>query len=121
MYLKRFVELFIVYVISFVLGSLIYGWNFFSSYWFLILVGGIIGYIILVIPLTIMTIRKMTKRETASGENQPGQSRFSNVLSELPGYFYLASSDDAGKISNSIVTYTQSEKHENVFYVVTNP
>ncbi|USS86647.1 pyridoxamine 5'-phosphate oxidase family protein [Fructilactobacillus cliffordii] len=121
MYLKRFVELFIVYVISFALGSLIYGWNFFTNYWFLILIGGIIGYIILIIPLTIMTIRKMTKRETASGENQPAQSRFSNVLAELPGNLYLATSDSDGNVSNSIVTYTQSEKQENVLYVVTDP
>ncbi|USS85345.1 pyridoxamine 5'-phosphate oxidase family protein [Fructilactobacillus myrtifloralis] len=121
MYLKRFVELFIVYLISFVVGSFVYGIAFVTTNGLLILAGGLIGYCVLVIPLTIMTIRKMTKRATASGEHQPAQSRFNQVLAALPSYFYLATSDQTDQVSNSIVTFAQSEHHENVFYVATDP
>ncbi|WP_395318469.1 pyridoxamine 5'-phosphate oxidase family protein [Fructilactobacillus frigidiflavus] len=118
MYLKRFIELFIAYAISFLLAILAIGYPFNFAHLALISSGVIVGYLVLVIPLTLLTIKKMTTRKKASGVNQH-ESKFANVLNSLPAFMYLATKNKDGIISNSIITYAQSSKQENVFYVVT--
>ncbi|WP_429970898.1 pyridoxamine 5'-phosphate oxidase family protein [Fructilactobacillus sp. Tb1] len=119
MYLKRFIELFIAYAISFLLAILAIGYPFNFAHLGSIIAGVVVGYLVLVIPLTLLTIKKMTTREKASGVTNK-QSKFSKVLSKLPAYLYLATKDNDGVISNSIITYSQSSDKENVFYVVTD-
>lgn len=118
MYLKRFVELFIAYAISFSIAIVTIGYPLNFSHLGLIILGVIIGYLILVIPLTLLTIKKLMTRKKASGVNL-NESKFSKVLNSLPAFIYLATNNSAGIISNSIITYAQSSKKENVFYVVT--
>lgn len=119
MYLKRFVELFIAYGVSFLIAIWVIGYPFNFYHLGLIILGVIVGYIILVIPLTLLTIKKMATRENASGVNK-NKSKFSKVLNELPAFIYLATKNNDGTISNSIITYSQSSKQENIFYVVTS-
>lgn len=118
MYLKRFVELLIAYAISFLIAIIAIGYPLNFSHLGLIILGIIIGYLILVIPLTFLTIKKLTTRKKASGVNG-NESKFSMVLNSLPGFIYLATKNSAGIISNSIITYAQSSEQENIFYVVT--
>lgn len=58
MTVKRFVQLFICYFISMALAIFITRAFPISNIWTFILIAAIIGYIILVIPLTILTLLK---------------------------------------------------------------
>ncbi|AEN99146.1 pyridoxamine 5'-phosphate oxidase family protein [Lactobacillus sanfranciscensis] len=119
MYLKRFIELFIAYAISFLLAILVIGYPFNFQHLTSIILGIIVGYLVLIVPLTLLTIKKLTTRKNASGVNS-NESKFSKVLNSLPAFIYLATKNTDGIISNSIITYAQSSEKENVFYVVTS-
>ena len=58
MSIKRFVQLFIVYFVSIAAAYFITDQFAISSNWGNVLWITIIGYIILVLPLTVMTVRK---------------------------------------------------------------
>lgn len=119
MYLKRFIELFIAYAISFLLAILVIGYPFNFQHLTSIILGIIVGYLVLIVPLTFLTIKKLTTRKNASGVNS-NENKFSKVLNSLPAFIYLATKNTDGIISNSIITYAQSSEKENVFYVVTS-
>ncbi|GAA3022498.1 hypothetical protein [Tetragenococcus solitarius] len=58
MSIKRFVQLFICYFISIVIATFIIRLFSISNIWLATTMIAIVGYIVLVIPLTIMTILK---------------------------------------------------------------
>ena len=61
MTITRFVQLFVCYFISILIAVLLTSLFHFSNQWLEILVISIIGYIVLTIPLTILTIVKSKK------------------------------------------------------------
>ncbi|POH21737.1 hypothetical protein [Fructilactobacillus sanfranciscensis] len=65
MYLKRFIELFIAYAISFLLAILVIGYPFNFQHLTSIILGIIVGYLVLIVPLTLLTIKKLTTRKNA--------------------------------------------------------
>ena len=61
MTITRFIQLFVCYFISILIAVLLTNLFHFSNQWLEILVISIIGYIVLTIPLTILTIVKSKK------------------------------------------------------------
>jgi len=59
--ITRFIQLFVCYFISILIAVLLTNLFHFSNQWLEILVISIIGYIVLTIPLTILTIVKSKK------------------------------------------------------------
>ncbi|KRN33407.1 pyridoxamine 5'-phosphate oxidase family protein [Weissella halotolerans] len=121
MYLKRFIELFVVYAISLMIALAVFVGGFdLVKQWVPLTLALIAGYLVLVVPLTALTLKKMTTRQKASGVQQ-ATSELSQTLGQLPPYIALATVTPSGQVMNSIVTYAQDEQAENVFYVVTDP
>lgn len=121
MYVKRFVELFVVYAISLVVAIAVFVGGFdLGKQWLTLSLALLAGYVVLVLPLTLLTLKKMTTREQASGA-QTGSSRLNQTLSQVPPYLALATVTPSGQVMNSIVTYAQAADKENVLYVVTDP
>ncbi|MCD5003409.1 hypothetical protein IV487_13145 [Enterococcus saccharolyticus] len=58
MSVKRFVQLFVCYLISIVIAVTLTDFFSVSNRWLFILLVSVIGYIVLTIPLTIMTMMK---------------------------------------------------------------
>ncbi|WP_413627320.1 hypothetical protein R4B61_05770 [Fructilactobacillus vespulae] len=97
MYLKRFIELLVVYSFSFSLAIILTG---IKTSLLRLFIGILIGYLVLVIPLTFLTIKKMKKRNAVSGSNLKNKNRFQTVLDALPAFLYLATQDGNKVISN---------------------
>ncbi|WP_161901362.1 hypothetical protein [Candidatus Enterococcus willemsii] len=58
MSVKRFVQLFVCYLVSIVIAVTLTDFFSVSNRWLFILLVSVIGYIVLTIPLTIMTMMK---------------------------------------------------------------
>lgn len=61
MSIKRFVQLFCFYCLSTVVSYSLIIWLNISSFWGAILIMSIIGYIVLTLPLTLLTLKKEKK------------------------------------------------------------
>ncbi|GAK31382.1 hypothetical protein WOSG25_090800 [Weissella oryzae SG25] len=114
MYVKRFLQLFVVFFIAILLSELVvFGLGIKTLFWTIIVVS-VLGYILLVIPLVVMTIRKAKEKNA----NDASNNQFGLVLAKLPNKITLAYVNNT-KVYNSIVTFKQSKTAENVLYVVT--
>ena len=78
----------------------------------------IIGYIVLIIPLTTLTILKQRKK-FSSNTDSISDDVFNNTLAKVENVFVLATKSEAGDLTASIVTFKQSASDDNVFFVVT--
>ncbi|MCF1684883.1 hypothetical protein LQF67_04705 [Tetragenococcus halophilus] len=61
MTVKRFVQLFICYFISIAIAILVTNLFSITNIWLAIVLVAVIGYIVLIIPLTILTLSKQKK------------------------------------------------------------
>ncbi|WP_314067836.1 hypothetical protein [uncultured Vagococcus sp.] len=58
MELKRFVQLFLVYALSLFIPLLLISWLNITNFFSMLIVLIIVGYIVMTIPLTVMTVKK---------------------------------------------------------------
>lgn len=58
MELKRFVQLFLVYALSLFIPLLLISWLNITNFFSMLIVLIIVGYIVMTIPLTAMTVKK---------------------------------------------------------------
>ncbi|MGX7231892.1 hypothetical protein ACWODG_03935 [Enterococcus italicus] len=65
MSIKRFVQLFCFYFISIVVSYSFIIWLDIASFWGTILIMSVIGYIVLTLPLTLLTLKKKKEEKPA--------------------------------------------------------
>lgn len=65
MSIKRFVQLFCFYFLSIVVSYGIITWLDIASFWGTILIMSVIGYIVLTLPLTLLTLEKKKEEKPA--------------------------------------------------------
>ncbi len=65
MSIKRFVQLFCFYFLSIVVSYSFIIWLDIASFWRTILIMSVIGYIVLTLPLTLLTIKKKKEEKPA--------------------------------------------------------
>ncbi|KRL00503.1 pyridoxamine 5'-phosphate oxidase family protein [Liquorilactobacillus capillatus] len=119
MYVKRFVQLFLIFLLTIFMSMLFISLFGIRGYFMQSVVLTLVGYIILVIPLTILTILKQRKKFNVEGTNE-NNSEFKNVLSKLDNIIILSTLSSNNVISSSIITFKQSRAKENVFYIMSD-
>ncbi|CAK8053832.1 pyridoxamine 5'-phosphate oxidase family protein [Eupransor demetentiae] len=119
MYFKRFVQLFVVFLITISISEALAALFHVQALGWRILFITIVGYICLTIPLTIMTVMKNRKKfaQAKSGDNS---SKFRQAMEELPNLVALATANTAGQMSDNIITYKLSRTEDNVLYMVSD-
>jgi len=65
MSIKRFVQLFCFYFLSIVVSYSFIIWLDITSFWGMILIMSIAGYIVLTLPLTLLTLKKKKEEKPA--------------------------------------------------------
>lgn len=118
MYPKRFIQLFIIFFITIFISLGIVSLFNVSGFWLQGILITIIGYIILIIPLTTLTILKQRKKFSSNTDSN-SDDVFNNTLAKVENVFVLATKSEAGNLTASIVTFKQSASDDNVFFVVT--
>ncbi|MFT9031280.1 MAG: pyridoxamine 5'-phosphate oxidase family protein [Leuconostoc pseudomesenteroides] len=83
------------------------------------LVLSLVGYIILVIPLTILTLLKQRKKFSHDSGIGKSNNVFQNSLNVLDNIIILSTISSDNVSNSSIITFKQSNSDENVFYCVT--
>ncbi len=68
MYLKRFVQLFVIFFVSLVIFALILEMNF-GNFWLRFALGLLVAYIFLTLPLVLLTIFKSNRKAKVVGTN----------------------------------------------------
>ncbi len=116
MYLKRFIQLFVVFLISLAVFALILEMNF-GNYWLRFVLGLIVAYVFLTLPLVLLTIIKSNKKANVVGTNA-AENKLAYLLKDFPGYLALSVTDENSKSSTTIMSFIQAQKTENVFYMV---
>ncbi|MDR0318003.1 MAG: pyridoxamine 5'-phosphate oxidase family protein [Lactococcus lactis] len=116
MYLKRFIQLFVVFLISLAVFALILEMNF-GNYWLRFVLGLIIAYVFLTLPLVLLTIFKTNKKANVVGTNAV-ENELAYLLKDFPGYLALSVTDENSKSSTTIMSFIQAKKTENIFYMV---
>lgn len=116
MYFKRFAQLFVIFLIAVAIFSLILEAHF-AHFWLRFILGTVLAYLVLTLPLVLLTVLKARKKATAVGESQR-EGELAKILTQLPGYLALSSQSADGKISTTIMSFIQAEQKENVFYMV---
>ncbi|MEG2505434.1 MAG: pyridoxamine 5'-phosphate oxidase family protein [Carnobacterium sp.] len=116
MYLKRFIQLFVVFLISLAVFALILEMNF-GNYWLRFVLGLIIAYVFLTLPLVLLTIFKTNKKANVVGTNAV-ENELAYLLKDFPGYLALSVTDENSKSSTTIMSFIQAQKTENIFYMV---
>ena len=116
MYLKRFIQLFVVFLISLAVFALILEMNF-GNYWLRFVVGLIVAYVFLTLPLVLLTIIKSNKKANVVGTNAV-ENELAYLLKDFPGYLALSVTDENSKSSTTLMSFIQAQKTENVFYMV---
>ncbi|WEA53765.1 pyridoxamine 5'-phosphate oxidase family protein [Weissella paramesenteroides] len=119
MYPKRFIQLFIIFFVTIFISLAIVDLFHVREFWLQGILVTIVGYIILIIPLTALTILKQRKKFSGQTDNDRDDI-FNKTLSKLENVFVLATKASDGKLTASIVTFKQSTVNENVFYIVTS-
>lgn len=116
MYLKRFIQLFVVFLISLAVFALILEMNF-GNYWLRFVLGLIIAYVFLTLPLVLLTIFKTNKKANVVGTNAV-ENELAYLLKDFPGNLALSVTDENSKSSTTIMSFIQAQKTENIFYMV---
>lgn len=116
MYLKRFIQLFVVFLISLAVFALILEMNF-GNYWLRFVLGLIVAYVFLTLPLVLLTIFKTNKKANVVGTNAV-ENELAYLLKDFPGYLALSVTDENSKSSTTIMSFIQAQKTENIFYMV---
>ena len=116
MYLKRFIQLFVVFLISLAVFALILEMNF-GNYWLRFVLGLIVAYVFLTLPLVLLTIIKSNKKANVVGTNAV-ENELAYLLKDFPGYLALSVTDENSKSSTTLMSFIQAQKTENVFYMV---
>jgi hypothetical protein len=120
MYLKRFIQLLVVFIISSILWVWLYQSNFLGNQLASFIVAMAIGYGLLVLPLVVLTLMKgRRKAESVGSYGEAG--RLTKILNELPGYIVFTWQDEHANPATAIMSFVQSSRSENVFYMVTEP
>ena len=116
MYLKRLVQLFVIFFVSLVIFALILEMNF-GNYWLRFVLGLIIAYVFLTLPLVLLTIFKTNKKANVVGTNAV-ENELAYLLKDFPDYLALSVTDENSKSSTTIMSFIQAQKTENIFYMV---
>lgn len=116
MYLKRFIQLFVVFLISLAVFALILEMNL-GNYWLSFVLGLIIAYVFLTLPLVLLTIFKTNKKANVVGTNAV-ENELAYLLKDFQGYLALSVTDENSKSSTTIMSFIQVQKTENIFYMV---
>lgn len=90
------------------------------SGWVRIVFITIVGYVILTIPLTILTVIKSRRKFSGSQVTHRSDSRFSTVVASLPNLLVLTTKNAAGQLATSVITFKPSHSQENVLYMVSD-
>ncbi|MCL2681471.1 MAG: pyridoxamine 5'-phosphate oxidase family protein [Streptococcaceae bacterium] len=117
MYFKRFLQLFVIYLIAVLVFLSLVASNFLQNKIVTVVVAIIISYIILTLPLVILTIVKAKKKENIVG-SQSQSGELTQILKDLPGYIAFSYQNSQGQLSTTIMSFVQSTKEENVLYMV---
>lgn len=110
MYLKRFIQLFVVFLISLAVFALILEMNF-GNYWLRFVLGLIIAYVFLTLPLVLLTIFKTNKKANVVGTNAV-ENELAYLLKDFPGYLALSVTDENSKSSTTIMSFIQAQKRK---------
>ena len=116
MYLKRFIQLFVVFLISLAVFALILEMDF-GNYWLRFVLGLIVAYVFLTLPLVLLTIIKSNKKANVVGTNAV-ENELAYLLKDFPGYLALSVTDENSKSSTTLMSFIQAQKTENIFYMV---
>lgn len=118
MYLKRFVQLFVIFFVSLVIFALILERNF-GNFWLRFALGLLVAYIFLTLPLVLLTIFKSNRKAKVVGTNA-SKNELAYLLKDFPGYLALSVTDESLKSSTTIMSFIQAQKNENVLYMVSD-
>ena len=117
MYFKRFLQLFLIYVLAALVLVNIVSTNFLQNKSLTFLLGLLISYVVLTLPLVFLTLLKTKKKATSVGaQGKGGEVR--RILAFLPGYIALSCPTKEGQSATTIMSFIQSVHQENVFYMV---
>ncbi|MCK8616997.1 pyridoxamine 5'-phosphate oxidase family protein [Fructobacillus sp. M158] len=119
MYPKRFIQLFLAFFVTILLSESLATLFSLSHLWQRIFFVTVIGYLLLVTPLTLMTIKKNQKKFS----KETGNSRhaaLSAVYEEVPNLVALATINAEGELANTLITFKPSSTDEQVWYLVTD-
>lgn len=119
MYAKRFIQLFIIFLITVFVAMYCVKVIGVEGYFYQSLILTVIGYIILIVPLTALTIMKQKKKFSLS-TNTNKQHAFQSALEKLENIVIVSTLSNDGMMTSSILTFKQSKQQENVWYVVTD-
>jgi len=119
MYAKRFIQLFVMFLVAIFIALFVVVSLGIQGYLAQALVLTVVGYIILVMPLTALTIMKQRKKFSTS-TNATADNVFQNALNMLDNILVLSTVSADNVISASVITFKQSSTAENVFYIVTD-
>ncbi|ACA83130.1 MULTISPECIES: pyridoxamine 5'-phosphate oxidase family protein [Leuconostoc] len=118
MYTKRFVQLFVIFLVTMFIATFILQQLNIQGYVYQALTLTIVGYIILTIPLTILTILKQRKKFNNSTSNQ-SKDMLQKTLETLENVMVLSTVSESKALTTSVITFKQSRSESNVFYLVT--
>ncbi|MCL2113025.1 pyridoxamine 5'-phosphate oxidase family protein [Lactococcus protaetiae] len=118
MYFKRFAQLFVIFLIAVGIFSMILEGNF-GTFWLRFILGLIVAYAVLTLPLVILTIAKANKKANIVGTKRT-EGELAEILQKLPGYIALSVQSGDGKTATTIMSFVQSQHLENVLYMVSD-
>ncbi|MFK4946888.1 pyridoxamine 5'-phosphate oxidase family protein [Lactococcus garvieae] len=117
MYFKRFLQLFLIYILAALVLTGIVSTNFLQNKSLTFVLAVLVSYTVLTLPLVLLTVLKTNKKATSVGaQGQGGKVR--QVLSGLPGYLILSCQTKDGMQETTIMSFIQSVHEEIVFYMV---
>lgn len=119
MYAKRFIQLFLIFLLTIFIAMLVVSYLDIKGYFVQSLALSVVGYIILVIPLTILTVLKQRKKFSKDG-NSKSNSEFNNALSKLDNIIVLSTVSENNRVTSSVITFKQSRTEDNIFYIMTD-
>ncbi|MBS9334730.1 pyridoxamine 5'-phosphate oxidase family protein [Fructobacillus sp. M1-13] len=119
MYPKRFIQLFIIFFVTVTLSFLLLNALQIHNLFLQIALVTVVGYLILVLPLTVLTVLKQKKKFAKSGNGQAGPLQ--EALSKLPNMVSLATKGADGAVANTLIAFKPSLQEENVWYLVSDP
>ena len=119
MYAKRFIQLFLIFLLTIFIAMLVVSYLDIKGYFVQSLALSVVGYIILVIPLTLLTILKQRKKFSKNG-NSKSNSEFNNALSKLDNIIVLSTVSENNRVTSSVITFKQSRTEDNIFYIMTD-
>ncbi|MFT8825618.1 MAG: pyridoxamine 5'-phosphate oxidase family protein [Liquorilactobacillus mali] len=119
MYAKRFIQLFLIFLLTIFISMFFVSYFGIRGYFAQSFVLSLVGYIILVIPLTILTILKQHKKFNVEKSTE-NNSEFRNILNKLDNIIVLSTISQNETISSSIITFKQSKTEDNTLYIMTD-